>query len=61
MDYWMYISLLAAAIAVYAMVDILMARIANNRKMVWFALIVIIPIVGPMIYLLKKRSLVEQG
>ena len=59
MNYWIFISVFAAAVAVYAMIDILRARIHNHRKMVWFAIIVIFPIVGPMIYLLKKRSLVE--
>mgnify|MGYP000465817606 CR=1 FL=1 len=59
MSYWLYIALFAAAVAVYAMVDILMTQISYNKKMVWFAIIVLLPIVGPMIYLFKKKSLAK--
>lgn len=59
MSYWLYIALFAAAVAVYAMVDILMTQISYNKKMVWFAIIVLLPIVGPMIYLFKKKSLAQ--
>lgn len=59
MSYWLYIALFAAAVAVYAMVDILMTQISYNKKMVWFAIIVLLPIVGPMIYLFRKKSLAQ--
>lgn len=57
MNYWLYISLFAAAIAVYAMINILMTRMSNNKKMLWFVLVVVLPIVGPLIYLLKRKSI----
>ncbi|MEQ6168810.1 PLD nuclease N-terminal domain-containing protein [Ekhidna sp. MALMAid0563] len=59
MNYWLYISLFAAAIAVFAMVNVLLARMSNNKKALWFTLVVIFPIVGPLIYLLKRKSIVE--
>ncbi|WP_420318549.1 PLDc N-terminal domain-containing protein [Ekhidna sp.] len=59
MNYWLYISLFAAAIAVFSMVNVLLARMPNNKKALWFALVVIFPIVGPLIYLLKRKSIVE--
>ena len=59
MEYWLYISLFAAAVAVYAMINILMARMPNNKKMIWFAIVIIFPVIGPIIYLLRRKSIVE--
>lgn len=58
MDQWLIISVFAAAVAVYAMVDILMIRM-YKKKAIWFAIVVLIPIVGPILYLLKKKKLAE--
>lgn len=57
MNYWLFISLFAAALAVYAMINILMTRMSNRKKMLWFALAVLLPIVGPIIYLLKREAI----
>ena len=57
MDYWLYISLFAAAVAVYAMINILMTRMSNGKKMLWFVLVVLIPILGPIVYLLMRKSI----
>jgi len=59
MDQWLIISVFAAAVAVYAMVDILMIRMSYKKKAIWFAIVVLIPIVGPILYLLKKKKLAE--
>lgn len=58
MDYWLYISLFAAAVAVYAMINILMTRMSNSKKMLWFVLVVLVPILGPIIYLVMRKSIV---
>ncbi|MEQ9468061.1 MAG: PLD nuclease N-terminal domain-containing protein [Ekhidna sp.] len=57
MDSWIIISIFAAAIAIYSMIDILQSRISLNRKMVWFAVVVIIPLIGPLVYLLKRKAI----
>jgi len=57
MNYGLYLSLLAAAIAIYGMVDILMARMSNKNKMIWFAIVVVLPLVGALIYFIRKPSL----
>lgn len=59
MDQWLIISVFAAAVAVYAMVDILMIRMSYKKKALWFAIVVLIPLVGPILYLLKKKKLAE--
>ncbi|WP_350215836.1 PLD nuclease N-terminal domain-containing protein [Ekhidna sp.] len=61
MNYWLFISLVAAAVAVYGMIDVLRARTSNNKKMLWFAIIVLLPLVGPLSYFFRKRSIVEVG
>lgn len=57
MNSWIVISIFAAAIAIYAMLDILRSRMKVNRKMLWFAIVVVFPIVGPIIYLLKRKAI----
>lgn len=57
MNIWVYIGVFAVAVAVYAMINILMARFSINKKMIWFAIVVLVPVVGPLIYLFSKRSI----
>ena len=59
MNSWIIISIFAAAIAIYAMLDILRSRMKINRKMLWFAIVVIIPIIGPLVYLLKRKAIAK--
>lgn len=61
MDYWIYVGVFAVAVAVYAMINILMARFPNNKKMLWFAIVVLVPIVGPLAYLFSKKSIEERA
>ncbi len=57
MNYWVYIGVFAVAVAVYSMINILMARFSLNKKMLWFAIVVLIPVLGPMIYLFSRKSI----
>jgi len=61
MDYYIYFALVAAAIAIYAMVDISMRNLPINQKMIWFPIAVLIPIIGPMAYFLRRRSILEKA
>lgn len=57
MNIWIFIGVFAAAVAVYAMINILMARFSTNKKMLWFAIVVLIPLVGPLAYLFSRKSI----
>ncbi|WP_436516630.1 PLD nuclease N-terminal domain-containing protein [Ekhidna sp. To15] len=57
MDIWVYVGVFAVAVAVYAMINILMARFSTNKKMLWFAIVVLFPVVGPLMYLISRKSL----
>lgn len=57
MNSWIFIAIFGAALAVYAMMDILRAKITNRGKMIWFAVVVLIPILGAIIYLLKRPTI----
>lgn len=59
MDYWIYFALAAAAIAIYAMVDISMRRFPLNRKLIWFPIVVLIPFFGPLAYYIKRKSMIR--
>ena len=43
-------ALVAAAFAIWAMVDISKSSLNKNQKMGWFAVAILIPIVGPIVY-----------
>ncbi len=57
MDYWLYIGIFAVALAVFSMIDILRIRMTNNQKIVWFAIVVLIPVIGPLVYIMKRKGL----
>jgi Na+-transporting NADH:ubiquinone oxidoreductase subunit NqrB len=48
------IAVIAISIAIYAMVSISSSHMEKGRKMIWFALVVLIPLIGPAIYYLRK-------
>ena len=57
MDYWIYIAVFAASLAIFSMIDVLMVKLSVNKKMFWFAVVTLIPILGPAAYFIRKRSL----
>ena len=56
MNYWIYLSIFAAAIAIFSMINILMNQMSFNKKMIWFAIVTLIPIIGPLIYLIRRNA-----
>lgn len=50
------IALIAATLAIWAMVDVARNRMEPQLKAVWFATVVLIPIIGPVLYFLMKRQ-----
>ena len=57
MNYWIYFSIFVAALAIISMINVLMIRMSRNRKMLWFAIVTLVPVVGPIVYWFKRRSL----
>jgi len=60
MNYWIVLSIFVASLAIVSMINVLMIRISLNKKMAWFAIVALIPILGPLVYWLKRRSLVRE-
>ncbi len=60
MSYWLTLSIFAAAVAIISMVNILFSHLDSNRKMIWFAIVTLVPIVGPLVYFMKRKSLLRQ-
>lgn len=61
MDNYIYFALVAAAMAIYAMVDITMRDFPLDKKMIWFPIAVLIPLIGPLAYFLKRRKIMENA
>ena len=57
MDTYLYFALIAAALAIYAMVDISMRRYPMEKKMLWFPIVVLVPLVGPIVYYARRKSI----
>ena len=59
MDYQLYLAILAAALAIHSMIDILMKSWPVKVRMIWFAIVVLLPVVGPLVYYIRRKSLIE--
>lgn len=59
MDYQLYLAILAAALAIHSMIDILMKSWPVKLRMTWFAAVVLLPVIGPLAYYIRRKSLIE--
>ncbi len=59
MNYQLYIAIVAAALAIHSMIDILMKTWPVKVRIIWFALVVLIPILGPLVYYIRRKGLME--
>jgi len=50
------IGVVTVAIAIYAMIGVAMSTMNNNKKMIWFAIVVLIPLLGPAMYFILKPN-----
>ncbi|WP_462232884.1 PLD nuclease N-terminal domain-containing protein [Ekhidna sp.] len=57
MNIWVFVGVFAVAVAVYAMINILLARFSTNKKMLWFAIVVLVPVLGPLVYLFNRKNI----
>ena len=51
------LAVIAAAFAIWAMVDLSQSSIQNQLKVRWFALVILIPLIGPIAYYLRRESI----
>ena len=58
---YIIIGILAVSLAVYSMISISMSGMEKQRKMVWFAIVALIPIVGPITYYIVGPNRALQG
>lgn len=45
-------------VAIYAMIDIANRSISLKNKVIWFPVVVLIPLFGPLFYFVFRRNLV---
>ncbi|MDW3192105.1 MAG: PLD nuclease N-terminal domain-containing protein [Cytophagales bacterium] len=48
---------IVVSIAIYAMIDIANRSIRTKTKIIWFPVVVLIPLIGPLCYFFLRRSL----
>lgn len=51
-----FIALIAAAFAIWAMVSISKSNLKPNHKAIWFAVVILLPLIGPIIYWFRFRN-----
>ena len=49
-------TLIAAAFVIWALVDIFRKPITNNRKVMWFVLVILLPIAGSVAYYFMEHK-----
>jgi len=54
------IGLIAAAIAIYAMVDLSLKSYTLKVRMIWFPIVILIPIIGPLVFYSMRKKLINQ-
>lgn len=51
---WIIVGVVVVALAIYAMVSVSMSNMPKEKKMVWFAFVVLVPFIGPVVYYIKR-------
>lgn len=54
---WLLIGLIGGTVAIYAMVDLAMSRASNKQKMIWFPVLILVPILGPIFYFINRKAI----
>lgn len=50
------IALVAAAFAIWALISVAQSKLKNDQKVIWFAVVILLPILGPIIYWFKNKK-----
>ena len=48
------IGVVVVSLAIFAMVSISMSGMSKEKKMIWFAIVVLVPFIGPVVYYIKR-------
>lgn len=59
MDFQLYFALIAAALSIHSMIDILMKSWPATTRLLWFAFVVLVPVLGPVTYYIKRKSMMD--
>lgn len=51
------LGVVVVSIAIYAMIDIANRSIRTKTKIIWFPVVVLLPLLGPLVYFFMRRSL----
>ena len=49
-------ALVAAAFAIWALVSVAKSNLKTNDKVIWFAIVILLPLLGPIVYWFKYKK-----
>lgn len=49
-------ALVAAAFAIWALISVAQSKLSNKLKVIWFAIVILIPFVGPLFYWFRYKN-----
>ncbi len=53
---WIIVGVIVVTVAIYAMVSISASNMEKSSKMMWFAIVVLIPFIGPLSYYFLRKN-----
>ncbi|MEP5613595.1 MAG: PLDc N-terminal domain-containing protein [Cyclobacteriaceae bacterium] len=54
---WLILGIVGAAIAIFAMVDLSLRSYTRKIRLIWYPIVILIPVIGPLAYYFVRRSL----
>ncbi|SMD31961.1 Phospholipase_D-nuclease N-terminal [Reichenbachiella faecimaris] len=48
-------ALIASAFAIWALIAVANSKLSTNKKILWFALIILVPFIGPIAYWFRYK------
>ncbi|MEP1095618.1 MAG: PLDc N-terminal domain-containing protein [Cyclobacteriaceae bacterium] len=54
---WLILGIVGAAIAIFAMVDLSLRSYTRKIRLIWYPIVILVPIIGPLAYYLIRKSL----
>jgi hypothetical protein len=47
---WIVFGIIVISLSIYAMISVVISKMDTNRKILWFIIVAMLPIVGPLAY-----------
>ncbi|MEO9967071.1 MAG: PLDc N-terminal domain-containing protein [Reichenbachiella sp.] len=47
------LAVIAASFAIWALISVAQSSLNTNQKVIWFAIVILLPLLGPIIYWFK--------